>query len=161
MYDRIKNGKIKSLIVDNDLCPSRMYFKSMKSGAFGRKCTNKKIKLEKNMDTWCAKHWENNKKITRGIIFRQAIVFHSTFFCGGLLNPNMFMASKNWFYVGFKKQNKLSRRVVYFMGQKLPTNWKVKHACIIRRTANAHMPRQRGDGTFQPCVTDDKMGNTD
>ena len=72
-----------------------MYSKSMKSGACGRKCTNKNIKLEKKMDDWCAKHWENNKKIMRGIIFRQAIVFDSTFFCGGLYNPNIFMALKN------------------------------------------------------------------
>ena len=47
------------------------------------------------------------------------------------------------------------------MGQKLPNNWKEKHACIVRRTANDQMPRQRGDGTFQTGVTDDKMGNTD
>ena len=33
--------------------------------------------------------------------------------------------------------------------------------CIVCCTANAQMPRQRGDGTFQPGVTDDKMGNTD
>ena len=71
-----------------------MYSKSMKYGARGRKCTNKKIKLEKKMDAWCAKHWNNNKKITRGIIFPQAIVFDSTFFCGGLSNPNIFMALK-------------------------------------------------------------------
>ena len=113
------------------------------------------------MDAWCAKHWENNKKITRGIIFRQVIVFDSTFFCGGLSNPNTFMALKKWFYGGFKKRSKLSRRVVSLMGQKLPINWKEKHTCIVCRTANDQMPRQRGDGTFQPCVTDDKMGNTD
>ena len=112
LYDGINNGRMKSLIVYNDLCPSWMYYNSMKSGERCRKCTNKRIQLEKKMDTWCAKHWENNKKITRGIIFRQAIVFDSTFFCGGLSNPNIFMALKNWFYGGFKKQSKLFRRVV-------------------------------------------------
>ena len=113
------------------------------------------------MDAWCARHWQNNKKITCDIIFRQAIVFDPTFLCGGLSNPNIFMALKNLFYGGFKKQSKLSRRVVSSMGQKLPNNWKGKHACIVRRAVNTQMPRQRGDGTFQPGVTDDKMGNTD
>ena len=100
----------------------------MKYGASGRKCTNKKIKLEKKMDAWCAKHWDNNNKITRGIIFPQVIVFDSTFFCGGLSNPKIFMALKNWLYGGFKKQSKLSRHIVSLMGQKLPNNWKEKHA---------------------------------
>ena len=72
-----------------------MYSKSMKYGARGRKCTKKKIKLEKKMEAWCEKHWKNNKKITRGIIFPQDIVFDSTLFCGGLSNPNIFMALKN------------------------------------------------------------------
>ena len=57
VYDGIKNGKMKSLIVDNDMCPSRMYSKSMKSGARVSKCTNKKIKFEKKMEAWCAKNW--------------------------------------------------------------------------------------------------------
>ena len=47
------------------------------------------------------------------------------------------------------------------MGQKLPNNWKKKNPCIVRRTANAQMLRHRGDGTLQPGVTDDKIGNTD
>ena len=112
------------------------------------------------MDAWCAKHWKNNKKITCGIIFLQDIVFESTFFCGGLSNPNIFMALKNCFYGGFKKRIKPSRRVVSSMGQKLPNNWKEKHVCIVHRTSNAQMPRQRGDGTFQYGVTNEKMGNT-
>ena len=113
------------------------------------------------MEAWCEKHWKNNKKITRGIIFPQDIVFESTFFYGGLSNPNISMALKNSFYGGFKKQSKLSRPVVSLMVQKLPINWKEKHACIVCRTANAQMHRQRGDGKFQPGVTDEKMGNTD
>ena len=77
------------------------------------------------------------------------------------MNLNIFMALKNWIYGGFKKLSKLFRRVVSSMGQKLPNNWKEKYACIVCCTVNAEMPRQREDGTFQPGVTDDKMGNTD
>ena len=71
------------------------------------------------------------------------------------------MSLKNWLYGGFKKQSKLSRLVVSSMGHNLPNNWKGKHVRIVHCTVNTQMPRQRGDGTFQPGVADDKMGNTD
>ena len=68
---------------------------------------------------------------------------------------------KSWFYGGFKKLAKLSKRRISSTGQKLPEKWEIMVECIIDRVAQKQMPQKRPDESFHPGVTDAKMGNTD
>jgi len=137
-----------------------MYSKAMKPKSRGRIVTTTRKKLEKRLILWCRRQWENNKKITRGIMFRRAL-FLDPNHCGGLQNPKIMPTLKSWFYNGFKKRCKLSRRSVSSTGQKLPKNWEEKVQSIVGRVAHSQMPLQRVDGTFRSGVTDNNMGNTD
>ena len=98
--------------------------------------------------------------VTRGIIFRRAIQLYPCH-CGGRKNNRLFSSLKNWFYGGFKKRMKLSKRRVSSTGQKLPKDWRAKQSLAIRRVAGAQTPVPRPEGSFASGVSDDKMGNTD
>ena len=117
------------------------------------------IQMEKKLIEWCDKQWGKNKVVTRGIIFRRALEFLPNF-CGGKTSKKCFRRMKEWFYNGFNKRCKLSKRRISSTGQKLPKDWEKKVASIIARVAKAQMPRQRGDGSFHGGVSDAKMGNT-
>jgi hypothetical protein len=56
---------------------------------------------------------------------------------------------------------KLSLRRISSAGQKLPKDWKEKHARIVSRVRGAQMPRQRADSSYMPGVIDSRMANTD
>ena len=118
------------------------------------------LQMEKQLIAWCDKHWTKKKVLTRVIIFRLALRIFPML-CGGKKNPMLFRALKSWFYGGFKKRCKLSKRTISSSGQKCPKDWKEKKACINRRVAKAQMPSQRPDGSFHSGVTDDNMANTD
>ena len=81
--------------------------------------------------------------------------------CAGGVTQNRFRRLKTWFYGGFVKRWKLSKRRVSSKGQKLPKNWEVKAQEIISRVAGAQMPTPRPDHSFAPGVKDDDMGNMD
>jgi hypothetical protein len=133
---------------------SRLSSKSV-SGSRGRTITDATKKVEKELIAWCEDKWANNKKLSRGIIIRQALRIDKDF-CG-----RNFYRLKSWFYYGFKGRMKLSRRVISSTGQKLPKDWEEKHAAIVRKVAGAQMPSQRGDGSISHGVSDKRMGNTD
>ena len=116
--------------------------------------------MEKTLIIWCDKQWESNKVLTRGIIFRKALEMYPNF-CGGKKNRKCFRKLKKWFYYGFKKRCKLSKRRISSTCQKLPKNWEDKVASIVRRVSKAQMPQQRVDGTYHGGVSDAMMGNTD
>ena len=162
MKKSLDSGEINALILDQQegACPSTMHSKRVKAGSRGRKVTDKRKKLEARLITWCAKQWDNHKKVSRGIILRRTLLYDPTF-CGGKQNPKLMAALKQWFYGGFKKRCKLSRRVVSSTGQKLPKDWEEKVRSIVARVANSQMPCQKPDGSFLAGVTDSKMGNTD
>ena len=104
---------------------------------------------------------ELNKKITRTIIFNQILKIDPTFL-GGRDDPKIFKKLKSWFYGRFTKRAKLSKRVISSAGQKLPKDWEEKWQSIVASTSNVQMPKQqRADGTYQPGVKDDDLGNTD
>ena len=116
--------------------------------------------MEKELIAWCDEHWAKGKVLTRGIIFRQALRIFPML-CGGKKNPRVFRALKSWFYGGYKKRCRLSKRRISSSGQKCPKNWKEKKASINARVAQAQMPFQRPDGSFRQGVVDDNMANTD
>ena len=116
--------------------------------------------MEKTLIKWCVKQWDKNKVITRGIIFRRALLLLPNF-CGGSKAKTCFYRMKQWFYGGFKKRCNLSKRRISSTGQKLPKDWKDKVKSIIRRVAGAQTPQQRADGSYYGGVPDARMGNTD
>jgi len=97
---------------------------------------------------------------TRGIIFAKAFKLNGSLW-GEKNDPRFFDRMKQWFYGGFNKCAKLSKRHVSSIGQKLPPDWKVKVTSIINRVAAAQMPIPRSNGTFIHGVLDDFMANTD
>ena len=74
-------------------------------------------------------------------------------FCGGKKSKKCFQKMKTWFYCGFKKRCKISKRRISSTGQKLKS--------IIVRVAKTQTPQQRGDGSWRGGVSDANMGNTD
>ena len=103
---------------------------------------------------------EQNKVVTRGIIFHKSLCIYSKH-SGGKSNKKIFTALKSWFYRDFKKQAKLSKCRISSTGQKLPEKWKVMVERIIDRVSPKQMPQQRPDGSFHTGVMDANMGNTD
>ena len=160
IVDALNKGTLRKYTSNEPEWSTAMKSKSIKPGARGRRPTSKRAKMETLLLEWMQKCWKQNKAMTRGLIFRRAMLLDGSH-CGGKFNPSLFNQLKKWFYGGFKSRAKLSRRKHSSVGQKLPKNWQDKAACIVRRVANAQMPTQRGDGSFCPGVTDDKMGNTD
>jgi hypothetical protein len=59
-----------------------MKSKSIKKKARGRKPTDKTKMVEKRLIKWCGEQWNKNKKLSRGIIFHQALLYDPKF-CGG------------------------------------------------------------------------------
>ena len=116
--------------------------------------------MEKELLAWCKDKWNNNKSVSRGVIFHQALKLYPGH-CGGLENPAIFERLKNWFYGGFKQRWDLSKRRVSSTGQKLPIDWETKGAQIVARVAGAQMPVQKPDGKLISGVKDDDMGNMD
>ena len=82
-------------------------------------------------------------------------------FQGGVGSKGHFKRMKKWFYYGFKRRHKLSRRKTSSIGQKLPKDWEEKHQSIISRIARHQTPVQRADGSFIPGADDDHVGNSD
>ena len=116
--------------------------------------------MEQELKEWCKNQWNCRKVVTRGIMFRKSLELYPGH-CGGRADPKCFARLKKWFYGGFKKRCRLSKRRVSSTGQKLPKDWRAKKASIMNRVAGAQMPTQRANGSFRPGVEDDKMGNTD
>ena len=154
----IKDGSVDAIIANEEedgSTRSNLKSKSVIAGARGRKVVQKRKVLEKKLLKWCTKQWDNGKKVTRGIMFRRAMLIDPSF-CGG-----NFIQLKKWFYGGFKKRSGMSKRVVSSCGQKLPKDWEEKQVSIVNRVSHSQMPTQRQDGSFLPGVKDQHMGNTD
>ena len=116
--------------------------------------------MESKLIEWCRRQWDKKRVVTRGIIFRRALMMYPDH-CKADSGQSQFKKLCKWFYGGFKKRCKLSKRRISSTGQKLPQNWQELVVSIVNRVAGAQMPTQRMDGSFCPGVTDDKMGNTD
>ena len=154
----LKNGKLDDIIHSDS--SKILKSKTVSVGSRGRFVLDPKKELESKLIKWCRENWNDNKHITRGIVFRQAMQLDPTFM-GGLRSHNHFKKLMAWFYLGFKKRHKLSRRKISSCGQKLPKDWKKKSHNIVRRIAHRQMPRQRADGSFQQGAADDFVGNSD
>ena len=109
---------------------------------------------------WCKEQWNKNKVVMQGIIFHKALCIYPKH-SGGNSNNKIVTELNSWFYRGFKKQEKLSKRRISSIGQKLQEKWEVMVEHIIDRVAQKQMPQKRPDGSFHPGVTDSKMRNTD
>ena len=116
--------------------------------------------MEQTLLKWCDEQWAANKVLTRGIIFRRALLLLPNM-CGGKHSKKCFRRMKKWFYMGFNKRCKLSKRRISSTGQKLPKDWETKVLSIIRRVTKSQTPQQRGDGSWRGGVPDAMMGNTD
>ena len=92
--------------------------------------------VENELLKWCKKQWEKKKVTMRGIIYYCALEIDPKH-CGGKDSQNVFERLKKWFYGGFNKRCKLSKRRISSTGQKLPLDWKEKTSLIIQRVANA------------------------
>jgi hypothetical protein len=84
-------------------------------------------------------------------------------FCGGKKSKKCFniQKMKTWFYGGFKKRCKLSKRRISSTGQKLPKDWENKAKSIIVHVVKTQTRQQRSDGSWRGGVSDVNMGNTD
>ena len=87
-------------------------------------------KMEREVLEWCKRQWSRRKVVTRGVIFDKALEVHPGH-CGGKTDPDVFAKLKNWFYTGFNKRCKLSKRRISSTGQKLAKNWREKRARIV------------------------------
>lgn len=123
----------------------------VQSGDFGRgrKLINKTQCLERKLMDILGRLWKVDKRVTRAIIFRQALDIDKRFL-GGVGSPNHFSKLKQWFYHGLNKRFSLSIRKISSVGQKLPRDWETKLQQIIDRVKRD-----------QSLVTDDFYVNTD
>jgi len=91
------------------------FSKSLQPGARGRKVIDPTRDLKKEPYKWCRAKWEDDRHVTRAIVFHQAMVINPGFLAG-LGSLGHFANLKNWFYYGFKKKIKLSKRKISSCG---------------------------------------------
>jgi hypothetical protein len=109
--------------------------------------------MEKQLISWCDEQRESNKVITRGIIFRKSLELLPSF-CGGKKSKKCFQKMKIWFYCGFKKRCKISKRRISSSGQKLPKDWENKVKSII---VNLQKYRHHNEGVSVAGVAGCRM----
>ena len=93
-------------------------------------------------------------------MFCQAMVINPSFLEGLGLRGH-FAKLNHWFYYGYKRRFKLSKRKISSCGQNLPKDWESKVAYNIARISRGQMPHQRMDGSFKPGADDDHVINSD
>jgi hypothetical protein len=130
--------------------------KSINPNARGRKQLNSASELEEELGRWVTKLEEEEKRITRTMIFRKALEFDPDFQGGDLKRL------KKWFYYGFVRRFDLSLRMIASVGQKLPKNWEAKMVDMRGRVRHRQRPSAQPDGrVLITGVTDAYYFNTD
>lgn len=130
--------------------------KSINPNARGRKPLNAASELEVKLGEWITKLEEEEKRITRTMIFRKALELEPGF-CDGDIQK-----LKKWFYYGFKKRFDLSIRKIASVGQKLPKNWEEQMVDMRGRVRHRQGASQQPDGrVLITGVTDEYYFNTD
>ena len=104
-----------------------MKSKTISVGARGRKPVSEQTDLERKLMVWLEDQWANERRVSRTMIFRQALVIDPSF-KGGPKSTNFIERMKKWFYYGFAKRSYLSVRKLASVGQKLPPNWEATQA---------------------------------
>ena len=130
--------------------------KSINPNARGRKQLNSASSLEAELGRWITKLEEEEKRITRTMIFRKALELDPGFYGGDIKRL------KKWFYYGFVKRFELSIRKIASVGQKLPKDWEAKMVQMRGRVRHRQQPLAQPDGrVLITGVTDAYYFNTD
>lgn len=130
--------------------------KSIDPNARGRKQLDSDSDLEKELAQWIYKLEDEEKRITRTMIFRKALELNPDFHGGDIKKL------KKWFYYGFKNRANLSVRKIASVGQKLPKDWEEKMVDMRGRIRHRQCPVVQPDGrVLITGVTDEYFFNTD
>ncbi len=130
--------------------------KSINPNARGRKQLDSASELEEKLAEWIDKLQEEEKRITRAMIFRKALELDPDFQGGDMKRL------KQWFYYGFKRRANLSIRKIASVGQKLPKDWEAKMVDMRGRIRHRQGPLEQPDGSVLITgVTDAYFFNTD
>lgn len=135
--------------------------KTLDPKARGRKPTEERSHVDKELLKWLEDLWKNEKRVTRTMIFRKALEINPELY-GGVQSEGFLGRMKNWFYYSFVKKFNLSCRKIASVGQKLPENWEEKMVDFRRRLTRRQDPQTRADGSTRVVgVQDAYYINTD
>ena len=116
-----EGGKFNDLLVLSGADKRRALKKrTVNPKARGRKQLKSDDAVEEKLKEWVYDLEENERRITRTMIFRKALELKPDF-----KGANM-TRLKKWFYYGFVKRANLSICKIASVGQKLPHDWKEK-----------------------------------
>ena len=87
----------------------------------------------------CNEKWNKKKVIMWGIVFHKALCIYPKH-SGGKSNNKIFTALKSWFYGGFKKREKLSKRRISYTGM---IQWPQSPSRQIPVVRRLHIRRKR------------------
>jgi hypothetical protein len=114
-------------------------------------------KVMETVEQWI----EQDKRVTRTMIFRRALEIDPNFM-GGINDPQCLTKMKKWFYYGFIKKHDLSVRKISSVGQKLPRNWEDQMVNMRDRVRHRQGPKKQPDGkVLITGVSDAYYWNTD
>ena len=154
----MRAGRLVRAVKTHDA--AEQFSKPVQPGAHGRKVVDPTRDLEKELYKWCRAKWEDDRHVTRAIMFCQAMVINPGFLVGLGLQGHI-AKLKNWLCYGFKKRFKHSKQKISSCGQKLPNDWEIKVVNIISRISHGQMPHQSIDKLFKPGADDDRIINSD
>lgn len=138
-----------------------MKSKTLTINARGRKPCDELSQMETGVKTWLRGCYATDKRVSRTMIFRQALLLDPSF-KGGPKSEGFIERMKNWFYYGFKVRANLSVRKLASVGQKLPLEWETVLARLTQNVRDIQNPQQRGDGSMRiEGVSDRFLINTD
>ena len=157
----VKNGRLDHLgDQKGNVNRSALNSKSVVPGSRGKKVTDPERLVEKKLMVELRKIWDDGKRVTRSIIFRQVLKIDPTF-RGGKNSRGHFNRLKAWFYHGLKRRERLSVRKICSVGQKLPRDWRKKHKNLIAGIVRDQTPTMLPDGSLKPGIKDEHYYNTD
>jgi hypothetical protein len=156
------NGLLNGLLgLEGRARQQAMKKKSPALDSRGRKMADNEKDLEEKLMAIIMKWIEDERRITRTMIFRQALEI-DPLFMGGIESPDLMKRLRKWFYYGFVKRHKLSVRKIASVGQKLPADWKEKMVDMRGRVKHRQLPTQQTDGSIVlKGVSDAYYFNTD
>eukprot|EP00956_Cyclotella_meneghiniana_P042592 scaffold248579_cov38-Cyclotella_meneghiniana.AAC.1 len=125
---------------------SAMKSRTVKINARGLHVLNEHYAIEKKLIAKLEELWENDKCVSRTVVFRLVLEIDPDFLVsggqGGRGSTGHLDRLKTWFYHGFKKRFNLSNRKIASIGQKLPDKWREKLRTQQQRVAAAQFPQE-------------------
>ena len=148
---------------------SAMKSRTVKINARGLHVLNEHYAIEKKLIAKLEELWENDKCVSRTVVFRLVLEIDPDFLVsggqGGRGSTGHLDRLKTWFYHGFKKRFNLSNRKIASIGQKLPDKWREKLRTQQQRVAAAQFPQEvdlgNGEKVNVPGIDDKDWYNFD